>query len=308
MSDPETFVTEVYVLVDTCLPALVAELPRRPGPPPALAPSEVVTLALVSRLPNFHSGRHFYDYVEQHVRPLFPTLPHRTQFVRQVLRLHRVITRLALTVADQLASGPYEVLDSTAVPLRNRARRGRGWLPGIVDVGSSSRWHWYAGVHLLTSVSPAGVATGFGCAPASVNDRVLAESFFAARSGHDPELASAGHPLTGIYLADTGFGGQACEQRWSERYGAFVLSPPQSDRKTRRWTRETQRWAGRHRQIIETVFARIQGVFRLGSDRPHTLAGLLATIASVMAIHNLTILLNRQHHHPPLSSVHLVDW
>lgn len=311
MDDPETFVTEVYLLVDERLPALLAHHPKQRGPVPALSPAEVITLALVSRVAMARSGRAFYRFASKHFRPLFPRLPHRTQYLRQVLRWRHVIAQLALELADDLAAGTmpaYEILDSTAVPTRNRCRRGAGWLADTADIGSSSRLIWYEGVHLLTSVSPDGVVTGFGCAPASVNDRRLAEDFFATRAGGVSLAPTAGHALTGYYLADMGFGGADCERRWHDQYGAHLLCRPQPDRKTRIWSEETGRWTDRHRQRIESVFGRLQWAFNLGRDRPHTRAGVLATIATVMAIHNLTIMLNRRHGRGGLTYADLVDW
>jgi len=59
----------------------------------------------------------------------------------------------------------YEALDSTGVPVRNVKRRGHGWLVGFADIGWSNRLGWYEGFHLLMSVNPLGVITGFGFGP-----------------------------------------------------------------------------------------------------------------------------------------------
>lgn len=48
MSDPETFLTEVYVLVDDLVTTLSSSTQRRPGPTPALSVSETITLAVMS--------------------------------------------------------------------------------------------------------------------------------------------------------------------------------------------------------------------------------------------------------------------
>ncbi len=235
MSDPETFLTEVSVLVDDQMEALLASEALRPGPTPALRPSETITLALMRQWARFRSGRDFYRYAETRWRPLFPTLPHRTQFLRQTRRWGTLIARFALTLADELIADGPEVLDRTAVAIRNRHRRGTGWLPGVAAIGSSSRRPWYEGLHLLTGVSSTGVLTGYGLAPANTNDRVLAETFLAARASPTLRLPSAGQPRSGDYLADMGFGGQACEARWRTAYGATVICPPQPDRHPRRW-------------------------------------------------------------------------
>jgi hypothetical protein len=79
MADLETFLIEVYVMVDDEVPRLEAGAPPRPGPAPALSLSEAVTLAVLSQLQRFRSGRDFYRFAEARLRPLFPRLPHRTQ-------------------------------------------------------------------------------------------------------------------------------------------------------------------------------------------------------------------------------------
>lgn len=318
MSDPETFLLEVYVVVDDVLAPLIAALPVRPGPPPALSPSEVVTLALMSQWARFRSGRDFYRYAEARLRPLFPTLPHRSQFLRQMLRWRPLIEQVALRLAEHLTDPPppYEVLDSTAVPVRHRNRRGRGWLAGLVRVGASSRLHWYEGGHLLTCVSPTGVVTGYGIGPAPTNDRHLADTFFAARAAASTRapspvvLPSAGQPrtTTGTYLADMGFGGAAWEAAWATAYQVTLICPPQPDRRSRRWSREQRRWLTHHRQIVESVHARLLTAFRLGDLRPHSLAGWLTALAAIIALHNLTIWLNRQAGRPDLAVVGVLGW
>ena len=308
MDDAETLVTEVYVLVDERIHALLPAEPRR-GPAPALCAAEVITLALVGWLLMDWSTNAFYTYVQDHFRALFPRLPHRSQYLRQLLRWRQLIAQFAVDLAAELITDgmpAYEVLDSTAVPTRNRCRRGVGWLPDTADIGSSSRLIWYAGVHLLTSVTPAGVVTGYGGAPASANDRRMADDFFAARAGYRDDLPEVGQARSGIYLADRGFGGADCEQRWRDRFGAHVLCRPQPDRKTREWSAETGQWLDRHRQIIEQVFGRLQSAFHLGRDRPHSHDGLRTVLATVTAIHNLTILINRRHTWPDLSYAHLI--
>lgn len=299
MRDPETFLTEVYVLIDD----LVESPPVRSGPRPALARSEVITLAIMSQWSCFASEREFYRYAEQHLRGLFPTLPHRTQFNRQLRRWQAVIAQVGTTLGRTLAPAvPYEVIDATAVPVRNVHRRGSGWLGQELDIGWSSRLRWYTGFHLLACASPTGVVTGIGAGPASVNDRHLAETFFATRHTPAVRLPSVGRPCTAIYLADTGFGGRAVEDRWRHGYGVTVLSPPQTDRRSRVWSRRLRRWVTRRRQIIETVFGRMIRCFRLDALRPHTLDGALARLATIVTLHNITIWRNRQAGQPDLAT------
>ena len=56
---------------------------------------------------------------------------------------------------------PYQALDSSAMPVRDAKRRGRGWLAGQADIGWSNSIGWYEGFSLLAAVGPTGVITGF---------------------------------------------------------------------------------------------------------------------------------------------------
>jgi hypothetical protein len=306
MLDPETFLVELYVLVDeVCkqqLPPVV-----QPGPAAALHRSEVLTLALFAQWARFRSERDFWRYATQRLRPLFPRLPHRTQFNRQLRRHRDALAVVALALGATGEPPPYEALDSTAVPTRNAKRRGRGWLPGLADIGGSNRRGWYEGFHLLVAAAPRGAVTGFGFGPASSNDRPLAETLFAQRAAPHPALPSSGRATSGIYAADSGFAGDACERRWVAEHHAQLVAPRQAGSGAR-WPPPWRRWLAGKRQIVETVFARLQETFGLDHERPHTLEGFQARLAAKVALFNACITLNRAHDRPQMAFADLLGW
>lgn len=309
MLDVDTFLTIVYVTVDefdqTQLPL---EAPQ-PGPAPSLCRSEVVTLALFSQWAPFPSERAFYRYASRHLRPAFPRLPARSQFNR-LLRHHQpAITAFALHLAEQLGASqaPYEILDSTALPIRNAKRRGRSWLVGSADIGYSPRIGWFYGFRLLAAVTPTGVITGFGFGPASADDLPLAETLFALRAQPDPHLPSAGRPASGQYVADTGFSGLRWEARWLRDFGVQVVCSPQRT-SHRRWPKRVRRWVAGRRQVIETVIDRLLEPWGLRQERPHELSGLQARLAAKVALHNVCCWLNQQLGRPLLAVADLLDW
>ncbi len=124
------------------------------------------------------------------------------------------------------AQEPYEVLDSTGLPVRDSRRRGRSWLAGQANLGRCTRIGWYYGLHALTCCTREGVITGSGLAPASTNDQRLAETFFRARRVQPSQLPGVGRPAAGQYVADTGFDRPATPQFWPEQCGAQVVSMP----------------------------------------------------------------------------------
>jgi hypothetical protein len=311
MVDPLTFLTQLYVMVDDFCQSQLSPEPH-PGPAPQLARSEVVTLALFAQWARFPSERDFYRYATCHLRSAFPSLPARPQFNRACRRQQPALVAFCCFLARQLGTADdlYEALDSTAVPTRNLRRRGRGWLPGQADIGWSNRLGWFAGLRLLLSVTPVGVITGFGAAPASTKDQPLAESFFALRQQPDPRLPSVGQATGRPYVADKGFAGRHQRFLWEQAYSAMVIAASQrhSRDQPQPWPKEWRRWLAGLRQIVETVIAKLQACFRLEAERPHCLAGLLTRLAAKMALHNFCLWLNGQLGRPLLAFADLIDW
>ena len=295
MVDRETFLTELYVAVDDFCKSRGDPAPR-PGPAGGLTTSEVVTLALYAQETRFVSERAFHHHADRVLRPLFPGLPGRDRFNRLRRRCGEAITAFALFLGRSLATGDeggFEALDGTGLEVRNAKRRGAGWLCGQADIGWCTRVGWYEGVRLLLSVTPGGVVTGWGMGPASTNDRVLAETFFAARAQGSPHLPSVGRPTSDRYLADMGFSGLRCQARWAATYGAIVVSPTQTG-SARVWSKPLRTWLASKRQVIEAVNDRLLFRCGLNRERPHTLDGLLARVAAAMGLHNLRCWLNRR--------------
>ena len=308
MLDPETFLTELYVLADEF--CKVHPPAPRPGPAPALAESEVLTLALFAQWQRFPSEAAFYRYAAKRLRPLFPRLPSRPQFNRQVRHAQEALTAFALELGQVLAADgdtAYEAIDGTGVRTRNAKRRGAGWLAGLAGIGRCTRLGWYEGVRLLLSVTPRGAITGFGIGPASTNDRTLAETFFAVRAEPDPRLPGVGTPTSDRYAGDMGFSGQECEARWAADYDAVVVCPPQTGSK-REWSKPWKRWLAGIRQIIETANDRLLETFGLDHERPHALDGLQARLAAKVGLHNVCLWLNRKLGRADLEVADLLDW
>ena len=332
MLDTDTFLTTLYVVADAFCRDHAPALPRdlHPGPAPSLTRSEVVTLALYGQWARFGSERAFYRYATVHLRAAFPTLPRRSQLNRLLRRHQEAITAFGLWLGRRVAratDAAYEALDGTAAVVRNAKRRGTGWLPGQADRGWSTRLGWYEGFHVLTAVAPVGAITGFGAAPASTNDRFLADTLFAARATRAAAdagttgLPSAGLPSAGLapaapggsgataYAMDSGFAGAEWEAHWAATYGVHAVCAPQrGSHRHRAWPAALRRWFAGVRQIVETVNDRLLHSFRLATDRPHDRAGFLAHLAAKVALHNFCIWLNGTLARPPLAFADLIDW
>jgi hypothetical protein len=269
----------------------------------------VVTQAMFGQWAQFPSERAFYRYALSHLRTAFPTLPEREQFNRLQRQQRDVIVAFSLFLVEQMQAQRclYEALDSSGIPTRDAKRRGTGWLAGQADIGWSNRIGWYEGFHLLTSITPTGVITGFGFAAGSCNDHRLAETFFAARKLPSPRLRSVGAPAQGVYVADKGFAGDRLHQHWKALYHAEVVSAPHQRSKIR-WPKAWRRWLAGLRQIIETIYGKLLNTFRLARERPHALDGFQARLAAKVALHNFCLWLNVQLGREPLAFADLLDW
>jgi Transposase DDE domain len=310
MMDQDTFLTTLYVMIDDfCQSEGFAE--KHPcGRQASLSWSEVITLALFGQWGQFASERAFYRYAQQHLRTAFPQLPDRSQFNRLLRKPRDAITAFGLHLVRLLNAQAclYEVLDSTAAVTRDSKRRGTGWLAGQADIGWSNRIGWYEGFHLLLSVTPTGVITGFGFGSASTHDQHLAATLFAVRQTPSSRLASPGLPAQGAYVADKGFAGERPRRRWLLQQRVELVTPPHQSSKRMRWPKALRRWLAGMRQIIETVNDKLLNTFRLARERPHDLTGFQARLAAKVGLHNFCIWFNLHLGRAPLAFADLLDW
>jgi hypothetical protein len=123
-------------------------------------------------------------------------------------------------------------------------------------------------------------------------------------------VPSVGQPAGGPYAADKGFAGRARHARWKGCLDAAVWCAPKRLRRqgSHPWPKAARRWLAGKRQIIETVFDKLQNSFGLRRERPHCLGGLAARLAAWVGLHNFCIYLNRLLGRPNLAFADLVDW
>ena len=78
--------------------------------------------------------RRFYRYARRRLHDAFPTLPDRSQFNRLVRSCVGLIEEVALhllaLMPNDRGTACYEALDTSAMPVRDAKRRGKGWLAG----------------------------------------------------------------------------------------------------------------------------------------------------------------------------------
>jgi hypothetical protein len=317
----DTFLVAVYVIVDDLYQAQAApQKPCRPGPPPTVSDSEVLTL-VVCRHWLGYSERAMGRYAAAHWHDYFPRQLSQSAFNRRARDLSGVLVALVPLVAGELGAAlrPYQVLDGLPLPL---ARRCRGQYHRLfadeagIGRGGSDR-AWYFGCQLWVAVTDEGVITGFVLAPASCEGRWVAEAFLCWR--HDrlaepwgaddipaaqrwykryrgptgPIWPRAGVGLLSVvpYLADDGLAGAAWTPHWQADYGAMVLTKRALGAATAVPAARQQHCGWR--QIVETVGHTLTDVFDLAFPRAKTRWGLVTQVAAKLLAFNLGIWLNR---------------
>lgn len=322
--DLATFITTLYVVVDDWYKVNMADqMARRTGPAPKLSDSEVLTIALAGQwrvgVP-WQSERGVVRYMQAHGQGWFPNMLERSQFNARVRGLWAVMVRLQQDSAVWLyVDELFEVVDCTELPhcsLSQAASQDRHWLSGHVGRGGNNGG-WYYGEQLLLSVTAAGVITGWLVGQSQIDDRWMLEAFLSTRQSHmrmmgpDPAESkkykltqvatpesfgpaiTTGVALGGPYLADEGFNGDRWRGHWQEEYAANVLTvPPKNARNA--WDKSDQKWLSKHRQLVETVLARLVTVFNLKRLKAHSDWGKITRLAAITAAYNLGMLFNRR--------------
>jgi hypothetical protein len=132
------------------------------------------------------------------------------------------------------------------------------------------------------------------------------ETFLAARACGSERLSTVGARARGVYIADKGFAGDKPHAFWRECFGAEGITPPHQSSK-RRWPKVWRRWLASLRQLVETVYDKLLNALRLARERPHTLTGFQARLATKISLHNFCIWLNGTLQRAPLAFADLID-
>jgi hypothetical protein len=323
--DLDTFLTTLYVVVDDWYKAEIGKR-EHVGARERMGDSEVLTVALAGQwrigVP-WRSERGVVRWMHHHGRGWFPRMLGRSEFNQRMRSLWVLFIRLQQRVAEWLSQPTdiYECVDT--VPLvamsNGQAKREPGhwlWESQRGHGGTSSGF--FVGDHCLMSVTARGVITGWLVGNADINDRWLLSAFLSARAGR-PELVAppvtthasraeratppvghigafqaVGWTLTGRYWADQGFNSRRWRLHWANRYAALVWSvPPANDPERAAWSRQACLCLAAHRQIVDTVFARLSQVFDFEHLNAHSRWGQYTRIAAKIAAYHLGLWLNQ---------------
>ena len=332
--DLDTFLTAVYTMIDDLYQEqFAAQKPSRPGQPPTVSDSEVLTLAVLEQWFGRKGEERFLQHVRREWRAYFPRTLSQSAFNRRRRDLGPVLAALGPALAERIEAvggetSVYEVVACVPVPLMRRCRGRRHKLfAGTAAFGrGGSDGDWYYGVHLHLAVRPSGAISGWNTAPADTGERWQLEALVRWRT--DPTLpvptadqlapvlgpthlaggqrqgptgqlgprAGAGAPAPGPYLGDLGYTGTAWAAHWQSAYGATVL--------TKKGLPEALvRPFCAARQIVETVNGWLTEHVGLAFPRARTTPGLWARLGAKIAALNCAVWLNHLFPRPSFSFV-----
>lgn len=331
MVDLETFMIMIYVFVSEWYERRIAPIKPKRGRPSPCSDAEILTVALLSEwrasVP-WQSERACLRYLHRHYAAWFPDLPQRSAFNDRKRYLFGLMVALQADLAQELSSdgAAYEVVDSLPIPAASLAEYTRGKGHWLFDSSiAKGAMGWFFGDRLLLSASNQGVISGWLLAAANINDRWLLEAFLSSRAGcpqlQEPPRSSShqafkqsppprnfigafcavGQALGNSYLADGNFNGQRWIKQWHFNYQAQVITAPQYRENMPSWSAQWASWLKRHRQIIETVFAVLQQVFRIKALGAHSRWGQYTRLAAKTAAFNLGLLFNKRLERPLLA-------
>lgn len=324
MIDLDTFIVMIYVFVSDWYQKQIEPVKTKRGHPCHFSDSEALTIIIVSEWRagvSWQSERGCLRYLHRHYGSWFPYLPKRSAFNERKRRLLGMLNQLnqmlteVLTTVDDL----YECVDALPIPAGSLGQYSRDkshWLwTSTVGHGKGS---WFWGDHLLASVCPSGVITGWLVAAAHINDRWSMEAFLSVRHnstylvGPMPrirdDVKSRRLPPVGFigarfavgcdykrpYLTDKGFNGFRWQHHWQHHFSASVLSvPPNNAREERPWTQSEKRWLASHRQIVETVFATLVRTFDIKHVNAHSRWGQYTRIMAKVVGYHFGLWFNR---------------
>ena len=258
-------------------------LPRRPGPPPACADSEVLTFALARELLGYASERRFRRILRDDWRHLFPHIPAQSELNRRTRWLWGALERLRQHYLAQLpiAWGDWFAFDTTPLPVKHPSRvRGpdQWWLPGglVARFGRcAAKALWFYGFRLavltpLTGVGP--VPVSWALVGAAVNEREVLEA-----------LLDGMGPLS--VLTDKGCRGKAFTAALAAQDVGLLTPPTKAERTTMPTVQ--QRFIAAHRNRIEGGFTTEKDQLHLEQHRARTGWGLLTRVAGKLAAYTL---------------------
>ena len=261
---PDLF-THVYVLVDDHFQQLSAlgsyQLPKVHNR--QSTPSELVTIALVGDLLGQKNSETWFALVRHLYADLFPHLPERSRYHRNLLAAEQLIASFGLSLGPKDAD--MFIIDSKPIPIAKGARIKRPRQQSEAKIGPGSMG-WVMGYKLHAVVDVQGYFTRFAVVSANESEQGMARQLLTE---HERSRT----------LGDKGYVGSGVYARTRENAKTPVAWPPV---------------LGKLRKRIETVFSRLARCCSLGGVQLNSFQAVVTRTCRAVAAHNLMLHLERR--------------
>ncbi|GHC69740.1 hypothetical protein GCM10007079_00580 [Nocardiopsis terrae] len=259
----DTLVTALYVEIDDDRANA-----RLPGRPPKLSHSELLCVALMQAMLDFHSEARWLRYANAHYRHMFPFIPQGPGYnkrLRAALPQIKRLIRLLGTDTDFWYDTVW-IADSTPVPCgMSRPTVKRSEPAGWASYGYCASHSRFSGG---CGRSPSGMPILWSVADAKIGERQV----LAAMLEVDADLVVDRQGL--LLITDKGFASKPFERSLSEQ-GITLLRPSRK----REVVRPGEPMLKKVRQLIESVNDTLKGQLDLEQHGGRTVEGVGVRVA-----------------------------
>ena len=285
----ETFITEVYCLVDDFMKEPRQwGWQRQRGPRPQLSDSEVLTMEVVGEFLGYDTDKGTWEYFSTHHDTMFPRLGCRTSYIRQAANLWAYKKALQQRLATALGAQSDNVhfVDGLPLPVAGFSHaRGSRVFPGQVAYGKKGSQTYY-GFRGALLINLNGVITDFALSAADVGERHA--------------MWDIVDNVQGLLIADRGYAGTFHRDELARKGIEFRASLPKHHRETAplppRWEKKLRGL----RRLIETVIGQLSERLHFQRIRARDMWHLTNRLWRKLLAHTMAIFLNHTHHRPLL--------
>ena len=291
----EEFIISVFCLIDDLYQKLFPTALRERGSAPKLTDSEVITMEIVGEWQGHHTDMAIWKYFSQHWSSLFPTIPARSQFVRQAANLWAVKQAIQAQLVHELGADTCDthLIDGFPVEVcvRTRASRCRSF-KADADFGycASKKHHFYGFQgHLL--IDARGVPVAMDLTAANIDERDAAYDLI--------------HNIAGLLIGDKGYIRPAFTSD-CKALGIDIQTPLRKNMKEKR-PKKFVKLLMRVRRRIETVIGQLVEYFEIERVRCRDLWHLTSRMSRKLLGYTVGIYLNIQAGHAPMQFEHMIS-
>lgn len=286
----EDILTTLFVMIDDLYKAWYgsSNRPRRRGPEPEFADSEMITVALF--VDTFFQGNEELALatLKHQLKALFPRLLSRSRFNRRRRAMTKEIEWIRRLFTEDLGVGndPYRLIDSLPIELCEyvRGKRCRSipadapedrdlWF-GVIP---SKKKKKFVGPRLHFTTTLNGVVDVWDLAPGAVHDVKLAPELLEVRPGI-------------FAIGDKAYNDSELEEtlRWERD---VTLCPLRRKNQKTQWSEALAYALQKARRLVETAGSILTGVYRINRPGARSWSGHVARIATKLLAYNLAFVL-----------------